>query len=48
MRRTPPHPEWQPKRQIKPGTDLGGMHDMHGGHPANEPSDVIICPYTFE
>jgi hypothetical protein len=48
IRRTPPHPEWQPKRYAKPGTTDGGMHGMGGDHPANDPSDIIICPFAFD
>lgn len=48
----PPHPEGQGKGYAKPATaggdmgDMGGMSGMGGmgGHPANEPTDVIICP----
>lgn len=47
IRRTPPHPEWQPKGYGKPDTHHGGMHGM-GGHPANDPADVVICPFGFE
>lgn len=42
----PPHPDGQPKRSTKAGTSTGSMGGMSGmgGHPANDPLDVMICP----